>query len=389
MIHAPKVRQWAMPLLAMLLAFASAHALDPSRLMTQYVRQRWNTDRGLPSGHVIAIAQTPGGYLWIGTDNGLVRFDGFSFQTFSFFSVGLPPNSPVLGLVTDADGSLVVRLAGAVVLLKSTGQYENLSSELGMTASHVTTIWKDANGGVFFSDLESGIVRLQDKKAEVLARPSRLPGAPLVTSLAETSDGKVWFGTLGGGLFYVRQGQVARVTAGLSQGKINCLLSVNNELWVGTDVGLFHWNGRTLNRSALPTRFDGIQVLTLLRDRESNIWIGTSQGLLRLNAKGMSFSDETSLGTSGTVNALFEDREGNLWVGGTNGLERIRDSTFVTYSKATGLPSEHNGPIYADAENRIWSASMTGGLYWLGKGRLETVCEAGLAKDEGYSIAGQ
>lgn len=390
MIHALKLCRWALPLLAMLLAFPSAHALDPNRLMTQYVRERWNANRGLPSGHVLAIVQTGDGYLWIGTDNGLVRFDGFSFQAFSFFSVGLLPNSPVLGLVTDDEGSLVVRLAGAVVLLKSTGQYENLSSEVGLTASHVTTIWKDANGGVFFSDLESGIVRLQGKKVEVLARPSRLPGAPLVTSLAETPDGKIWFGTLGPGLFYVRQGQVTRVTAGLPERKINCLLSgVNNELWVGTDGGLFHWNGRALNRSALPTRFDSTQVLTMLRDRQSNIWIGTSQGLLRVNAKGMSFSNETSLGTNGAVNALFEDREGNLWVGGTNGLERIRDSAFVTYSKTTGLPSEHNGPIYADAENRIWSASTGGGLYWLGKGRLKTVREAGLAKDEVYSIAGQ
>jgi ligand-binding sensor domain-containing protein len=390
MIRALKLCRWALPVLTMLLAFPSAHALDPNRMMSQYVRERWNVDRGLPSGHVLAIAQTPDGYLWIGTDNGLVRFDGFSFQPVSFFPVGLSSNSPVLGLTTDAEGSLVLRLAGAVVLLKSDGKFGSLSPDLGLTSSYVTAIWKEANGGVLFSDLVSGTVRLQGKRVEVLASTSRLPGAPLVTSLAETPDGRIWMGTIGAGLFYLTQGRVTRVTAGLPERKVNCILAgANNELWVGTDGGVFHWNGTAMERRTLPKSLDGIQVLTMLRDREFNIWVGTSRGLLRVNEKGVSFSDETALGTSGAVNALFEDREGNLWVGGTNGLERIRDSAFVTYSKTTGLPSEHNGPIYADEENRIWSGSTDGGLYWVAKDRQGTVREAGLEKDEVYSIAGQ
>src|SRR5262249_49701631 len=140
---------------------STASALDRNRVMSQYVREQWNADRGIPSGHVLAIAQTPDGYLWIGTDNGLVRFDGFSFHAVSFFPVGLPSNAPILGLITDADGSLVVRLPGAVVLLKTNGKFESLSSEIGLTASYVTAIWKDKNGGVLFSDLVSGTVRFQ------------------------------------------------------------------------------------------------------------------------------------------------------------------------------------------------------------------------------------
>ena len=118
-----------------------------------------------------------------------------------------------------------------------------------------------------------------------------------MTSLAETPDGKIWMGTLGAGLFYVTQSQVTRITAGLPQRKINCMLSVgNNELWVGTDRGLFRWNGKVLSRSGLPARFGNLQVLTMLQDRESNVWVGTVRGLLRINAKGVSFSDESSLG---------------------------------------------------------------------------------------------
>ncbi len=388
MIRVLRLCRWALPLVAVLCFFPGARALDPNRMMSQYVHEKWTADRGLPSGHVLSIAQTPDGYLWIGTDNGLVRFDGFSFQSVSFLPVGLPPNAPVLGLITDADGSLLVRLAGTVVLLKSAGKFASLSSEVGLSASYVTAMWKEDNGGVFFSDLVSGTVRFHGKTVEVLARPGSLPGAPLVTSLTETPDGKLWIGTLGTGLFYVTRGQVTRVTAGLPESKVNCMLSVGpNELWVGTDKGLFRWNGRVLSRGGLSARFDELQVLTLLRDHDSNVWVGTSRGLLRINAKGV-FSDENSLGGNGAVNALFEDREGNLWVGGTNGLERIRNSAFVTYSQVAGLPSETNGPVYADAQNRIWSASTDGGLYWLENGHAETVRAAGLAKDEVYAIAG-
>lgn len=390
MIGALKLCRWALPILTMLCIVPGACALDPNRLMSQYVRQQWNADRGIPVGHVVAIAQTADGYLWMGTDNGLVRFDGFTFQPVSFSPVGLPSNSTVLGLVVDAEGSLVIRLAGTVVLRKSNGSFTSLSSELGLTASYVTAMWKEENGGVLFSDLVSGTVRFHGKKVEVLARPSGLPGAPLVTSLAETPDGKIWMGTLGAGLFYATQGQVTRVMAGLPDRKVNCMLSgPNNEMWVGTDKGLFHWNGRALTRGALPSRLDDLQILTLLRDRQSNIWAGTSRGLLRVNANGVSISEEPALGATRSVHALFEDREGNLWVGGTNGLERIRDSAFVSYSKTTGLPSERNGPIYADAENRIWAASTDGGLYRLANGRHEGINQSGLAKDEVYSIAGQ
>src|SRR5215472_12153868 len=168
MIRALKLYRWVLPLLGTVCLFRSARALDPNRMMSQYVRKQWNSGRGIPSEHVLAIAQTPDGYLWIGTDNGLVRFDGFSFQAVSFFPAGLPSNAPVLGLITDAEGSLVVRLPGAVVLLKSNGKFESLGSKIGLTASYVTAIWRDKNGGVLFSDLVSGTVRFRGKSTEVL-----------------------------------------------------------------------------------------------------------------------------------------------------------------------------------------------------------------------------
>jgi ligand-binding sensor domain-containing protein len=207
--------------------------------------------------------------------------------------------------------------------------------------------------------------------------------------MAETAEGKIWMGTLGAGLFLFADGRAGKIDAGLPDRKINCLLPISNEeLWVGTDTGLYHGNGKGFRRAELPSSLSSVQVLSMLRDRDSNIWVGTTRGLLRINPKGTSFSEENELRGDGGINALFEDREGNLWIGGAKGLGRIRDSAFVTYTTTTGLPFERNGPIYIDADNRTWFAPAQGGLYVLQNGRVQPVISAVPANEVVYSISG-
>jgi signal transduction histidine kinase len=217
-----------------------------------------------------------------------------------------------------------------------------------------------------------------------------LPGSSPVISIAETSEGTIWLGTLGAGLFLMADGRAVAVNAGLPDRKINCLLAISNEdLWVGTDNGLYHWNGKEFRREALPSSLGDVQVLSLLRDRDSNVWIGTARGLLRINAKGTSFAEEKELRGSGAINALFEDREGNIWVGGARGFGRIRDTVFVTYSSSTDARFERSGPIYVDAEARTWFAPGQGGLYAINDGHIQDVTTVVSANDVVYSIAGR
>jgi ligand-binding sensor domain-containing protein/signal transduction histidine kinase len=377
--------------MALVCLFKDASALDPNRTPSQYIRQQWITEGDSPGGRVRAIAQTSDGYLWIGTDNGLVRFDGFNFRPVPFSSSeSIFENAPVLGLATGADGNLLVRLQGAGILRQNNGSFESIAAGPIETASHVTAMWSEPDGSVLLSDLIRGILRLRGERLEVLASPGVLPRSLLAISLAETPDGKIWMGTLGAGLSYLAQGRVSSVSSGLADRKINYLLPVSaNELWIGTDDGLLRWDGTTLIRAAMPPSLDHVQVLTLLKDRDSNLWVGTARGLLRINAAGISTLEEKDLRGDGGINTLFEDREGNIWVGGARGVERIRDSAFVTYSPEDGLPSEHNGPIYADAENSIWFAPLEGGLYRLRNGKSEAIRIAGLDKDVIYSITGQ
>jgi signal transduction histidine kinase/ligand-binding sensor domain-containing protein len=344
--------------------FTNALALDPNRSPSQYVREQWTTEPRFPGGVVNGIAQTTDGYLWIGTDRGLIRFDGFNFRPVSLTSIAIASNVSILQLLTDAGGKLWIRPQGADLVRQKEGKFESVRYGHGA----ITALSKDKHDGVLVSDIEQGTFRFTADDVQKLG-----PSSPPVISMTETADGKVWLGTLGDGLFFLTGGRATNVNAGLPDRKINSLLSIDDELWVGTDTGLYHGNGSGFRRLELPSFLGDVQVLSILRDHDSNMWLGTTRGLLRINAKGISFSEENELRGDGGINALFEDREGNLWIGGTRGLGRIRDSAFVTYSSVSDRRFEHNGPVYVDPEGRTWFAPAEGGLYILQNGRVQPV----------------
>jgi len=362
---------------------AGAGAIDTNRLPSQYVREQWTGTR-FPGGAVNTIAQTADGYLWIGTDRGLMRFDGFDFTPVSFASITTPSNVSILQMLTDSGGILWIRPLGTDLVRQKDGKFESV--RYGPTA--ITAVSKGNSDGVLVSDVAQGTFRFMADDVQKVTAPVVLPVSPVI-SIAETADRKIWLGTLGDGLFLFAGGRPIKVSAGLPDVKINCLLAIgDDELWVGTDTGLYRGNGKGFRRLELPSILTSVQVLSLLRDRDSNIWVGTARGLLRINGKGTSFSAENELRGDGGINVLFEDREGNLWIGGARGLGCIRDSAFVTYSSINDPRFVHGGPIYVDPEGRTWLAPAQGGLYVLENGRFQPV-KSIPADDVVYSISGR
>ena len=366
-----------------------AHSLDSNRPLSQYGREYWNTESKFPGGAVNALTQTSDGYLWIGTDKGLFRFDGFNFVQISFSPGGGTANVPILGLTTDTNGKLWVRVQGADVVRQKDGKFEKIEYGAEPLNSHVTAISKDRNSAVLVSDVVRGTFRFKGDYPERVATPQMLPGSSPVISIAETPENRIWLGTLGAGLFLLTQNDVAAVNITFPERKINCLLpGSNDELLVGTDHGLYQWSGKDFRRELLPSAVGNVQILTLLRDRDSNVWAGTDRGLLRMNAKGTSFSEEKEIRGNGAIHALFEDHEGNVWVGGARGLERIRDTIFMTPSSATDSHFEDVGPIYVDAEDRAWFGPSQGGAYMVSNAHVQrsTLIPS---NDVVYSITGR
>src|ERR1700677_2975962 len=249
-----------------------ACALDPSRMMSQYMSDQWGSERGFPGGSVTAITQTRDGYLWIGTDKGLIRFDGLDFRVLqqaspTTFSIGA-----VQELVVDGEGGLWILLQNTKVLRYYDGKFElgREEAEFG-----ITSVSGQGDGTVLLSSLAYGALQYRAGKYQSLTPSaystsstanqttatsdnlsSRLSWATgvathrfaepnsAVISTAETPDGMVWLGTRDKGLFYMSKGRVYPSGMKLPDVKINCLLpGEKGELWIGTDKGIARWNG--------------------------------------------------------------------------------------------------------------------------------------------------
>ncbi len=375
---------WLILALIALLAQAS-YAIDPHRAMSQYVRERWGTDQGFPRGPVYAIAQTPDGYLWIGTEAGLVRFDGWNFRLIQDES-GAFTITGVLGLTAAEDGSLWIRLEDLTMVRYRNGVFENPLPG-PVPPIDISAMSKARHDGVLAWRMDNGALDLGPGALSNVPSARDLPRTP-VNAIAQTSNGDIWMGTRDAGLFRFAGGKTSAIRNGLPDLKINCLLpGANQDLWVGTDNGIVKWNGRELTESGLPPSPQHFQALAIVRDRDANIWVGTdSRGLLRFNSQGVASLEESD---SKAVTALFEDREGNLWIGSANGLERLRDSAFVTYSLPEGLPTDGSNPVFVDGDNLTWFPPVDGGLVWMKDGTHGRVHAAGLDKDVVYSIAGR
>src|SRR6266404_3090982 len=383
--------QWLLPALALVCFANSAKALSSHKSISQYIRDEWGAEQGFPGGPFYAIAQTPDGYLWIGAEKGLVRFDGFRFHLFERSGSTTFPAGPVLALAVDGDGLLWVRFRGPRLLRYHDGKFQEVLSDLKAAETEVTAMCAGRNGDILFSGLLNGTVRYSKGRFVTLVSLTELP--KLVISVAETSDGRVWLGTRDAGLYYLHGGRVYGVTTGLPDRKINSLLATDNrELWIGTDNGVVRWDGTEFSAAAKSHALGRIRGLVMIRDRDSNVWVGSPGGLTRIDGRGVSSSEESENKSgglsSGPVTALFEDREGNLWVGTRQGIERLRDSVFTTYAASRGLPGETNGPVYVDAQGRTWFAPSQGGLYWVKENQVGRVASASLAKDAIYSISG-
>jgi len=359
----------------------SGSALSPARAISQYVHRTWGPEQGYVGGTIYAIERSSDGFLWIGTDRGLVRFDGNHFE---LIRQPIPnmPTSRVRALSSDAQGTLWILLEGPYMLLYRNGRFSNAFSMLNVRETTVTAMSIDQQKNVLMSGFGNLFGRSRKGRFETIANADLIPGT--VTSLAETMDGRIWMGTRDDGLFSSAEGQVSRVPHKFGDNKINALAAAfNGGLWVGTDQGTYFLSAQGELSDPLPRWTHEHQVLAMFRDRDACVWAGTNRGLIRITPGG-----QAAFRPGGPVNAIFQDREFNLWFGGPGGLERLQDGVFSTYSSAEGFPSAPVGPIFADENGGVWFALLAGGLYWSHGNQIEPVRLDGLDRDVVYSIDG-
>jgi len=374
--------------IALICLVSAAFALDPNQRVSHYVHDKWGQDRGFIGGSIYAIRQSADGYLWIGTERGLVRFDGFSFSLIGNPLSDGTPIGPVRDLVSDhKENNLWIRLDGPRIALYHDSKFEDPSARLDIQDITFTATSPDSTGGVLLAGLGDKILRYQGGRFDTIVSAEHSPGT--VISMAATLDKSVWLGTQDNGLFRVRKGQVSRVAQDLKDLKINCLFPADTGgIWIGTDHGIYLWEGGALTPVNLSSPPGQLQILTITRDHDANIWVGTNHGIARITRSGTVSLDLLSSKPGSEVTAIFEDLDGDIWFGGSHGMERLRNVMFTTYSTADALPSGGYGAIYADAKGRIWIAPLSGGLYWMSNGEVGHIALDGIEHDVVYSISG-
>lgn len=360
----------------------AVRAADPERTLSQYIRDRWERRSGFTAGPVYGITQTRDGYLWIAAEKGIVRFDGLRFRLFEPLQPTSTTDTAVLNVLPDPQGGLWVWLRRAALMRLRSGTFEDALNAPGPAGLRVGIMAAANDGAMLIADASLGLLVWRDGRAKTVLPRDALP-RPLVTTLAQTPNGDIWLGTRGSGLLHVQDGQAVPV-AGVSSSPINCLVPDERDgLWIGTDNGVLHWDGRETTRVAIPQEASHPRALAMVKDRDANVWVGTSDGLVRIDPRGGTSFERREASTA--VTALFEDREGNLWVGDASGIERWRDGAFTSYAGVDPVMAGAMGPVFSDEDHRVWFAPASGGLYWFRDGRVGRV--AALGADVVYSIA--
>ena len=338
-------------------------ALDPGRRVSQYVRERWGDREGLSQNSLQALFQTRDGYLWIGTEAGLVRFDGRRFVTFDRTADGTRPFRNVRAMAETADGTLWIGTQYAGLFTYRHGKLAQVAADSGMRDVPVYALLVDRAGTLWVGTAGHGIARREGTRFVFLDRQAGL-GHDHVRVLHEDRSGTLWVGTDGGGVERVRGGQVlADIPAPALATAVIWTMTEDHDgaMWFGTYAGgLYRWHADTLTpvhaRGGLPS--DNVWALTV--DRDGMLWVGTSAGLVRLR-DGQVESLQELRGSA--VRALLEDRDGALWVAGHGpGLMRVTAGAFTPLGVEEGLPSSHVFGLHEDALDRLWVGSDGGGL---------------------------
>jgi signal transduction histidine kinase/ligand-binding sensor domain-containing protein len=350
-----------------------AKALDPHKLISQFTHTSWTAKDGVP-GPVRAIAQTPDGYLWLGTEAGLYRFDGLRFvawePTFGEQILG----SSVWSLCTSRDGSLWIGFSAGGISQLRNGHLKNYSHADGVPDGGILSIVENEDGSIWAGG-QYGLSRLDSSWHQVGAETGYpAPGAQL---LFVDRRGTLWVATDGLD-FGLSKDPVRRNTIlGLAHNAKRFVAtreSVGQVLMMAEapdgDVWIADTSGHTVRPIMSRAHEGGIKVggepLSVLFDRDQTLWIGPDQSGLRrlvdLRQPGRAVLDQLWAReglSSDRVYSALEDREGNLWFGTAVGLDRFCENKVAAYSHGEGLIPDQRLAVASTPDGNVWLAGYT------------------------------
>ena len=355
-----RVARWLAWVLAGLLGLLALPLVAAPRALNEYSRDVWTTRQGLPHNLVSAIAQTPEGYLWFGTWEGLARYNGLDFRTFDRGNVPALEDNGVRVLRVAADGALWMGTSRGGIYRHAGEEWTALTTRQGLGQDEIMDLIPLADGGLWIATESAGVDRYDGRGFRHFRQADGLP-SDVMYCVALGADGALWAGTTHG-LARLREGHVEAfgTAQGLPPGPVFSLLAeADGSLLVGTEQGLYRREGERFVPASADLPRD--TTTRLLRGRDGALWIGTvNYGLLRwMDGRVEALGSLAGL-PNNRVAALLEDREGSLWVGTNGGLLRLRDAPFATYTVEHGLSDDYVRTLFQADDGVLWVGTSRG-----------------------------
>jgi len=355
---------------------ACAFALNPSLDVSQYAHTAWKISDGFTQGDVLAIAQTPDGYLWLGTGFGLYRFDGLHPVPWQPPTGQDLPSRFVHRLVAARDGTLWIGTDKGVASWKDgkLTHYPELDGQANfyLFEDREGTIW--SSGEVFPSP--PTLCAIGRSGVQCYGKDGSLGGGRAIVSVYEDRRGNLW-AVAKNGIWRWKPGPPKfyplRIGPVNGTGYLEGIAEdADGKLLIGMQGGIRRFFDGQTESYPLPHTVQPFQTRTLLHDRDGGLWIAVYHaGLVHThNGRADVFRQADGL-SSDEVVALFEDRENNVWVATSNGLDRFRDTAVATFSLKEGLSNALARSVLADKDGSVWVATP-GGLDRWREGQITT-----------------
>ena len=337
-----------------------AFALNPALDVSQYAHTAWKIREGFAKGGINDIAQTPDGYLWLGTDFGLLRFDGVRAVPWQPPSGQSLASEYVMRLLAARDGTLWI----ATIKGLAAWNGRTLTGYPAFAGESVGPIFEDREGTIWVSSIpRDQLCAIRQGRVECSTVDD---GRTYVAGLFEDRSGTLWAGVRNG-LWRWKPGPPAFITADESQNGFrgivdgdagSVLVSRRGELLRVAD-------GRATVVSRFPEQAQRFQTQQMLRDRDGGIWIVTTGGGVVHVHQGKTdvFARTDGLSSDG-VRAIYEDREHNIWVGTDGGLDRFHETAVSMLGEAQGLSSNHVISVLAGRDGSVWLGLNEGLNRW-------------------------
>ena len=325
----------------------SVVALRASLDISQYAHTAWKIRDGFPSGYAEALAQTPDGYLWLGTEFGLIRFDGVRHVSWQPPPGRRLPSNQIRALLVARDGSLWIGTRKGLARWANgeLTEYAEFSGEdvISMIEGKDGTIWVGGRGSS-----RSRLCSIRSTNVECHGEDGSL--GEFIQSLYEDRASDIWFATRNKLWRWRNETSLTQFSIPGEPAIHVVLGDESGGLLVGTSGGLFRWANGTVE--------DGPMILgditRVLRDRDGGLWVGTGDGLRHVRDERVDSYTQFHGLSSNTITAILEDHEGDVWVATLDGVDRFRDFAIPTISTAQGLPG------------RLFSVLASGDDIWMG-----------------------